>query len=138
MEEVERSAKLRLATRQLMGVRANIKRLQVKEKALKAEMGELWGEITLRSETRVLDSRLTLTARRQTRSSYPYDIFSADLGDYVWDMGIEEALEMVTERKISKKQVDALIKAGKLSGEVRKLLEVTSRYVVWVVEEDVK
>ena len=122
--------KLQLLGRQLMGVRMAKKRLEAREKAIKKQLAELWGAIELRSETRICGN-IRLTARRQARTSYDYDEFSR----YLSLLGKELALALVTESKISKKDVDALIKKGDLSAEVRELLRETSVYTIWVAEE---
>lgn len=130
MQAPTTTEKLQLLAKQLMGVRMAKKRLDTREKAIKRELASLWGTVELRSETRIVGS-IRLTARRQARSSYDYDEFSRYLGL----LGKEWALALVTESKVSKKEVDALIKKGELSAEVRELLRETSVYVVWVAEE---
>jgi len=130
MQASATTEKLQLLSRQLMGVRMAKKRLEAREKAIKRQLAELWGSVELRSETRICGT-IRLTARRQARTNYDYGEFSRYLGL----LGKEWALELVTESKISKKEVDALIKQGELSAEVRELLRETTSYVVWVAEE---
>lgn len=130
MQAPTAAEKLQLLAKQLMGVRMTKKRLDAREKAIKEQLASLWGSIELRSETRICGT-IRLTARRQARTSYDYDEFSK----YLSLLGKDWALEMVTESKISKKEVDGLIKNGELSAEVRELLRETTSYTVWVAEE---
>lgn len=130
MQAPTAAEKLQQLGQQLMGVRTTKKRLEAREKAIKGQLANLWGSIELRSETRICGN-IRLTARRQARTSYDFDEFSK----YLSLLGKEWALELVTESKISKKEVDALIKQGDLSAEVRELLKETSVYTVWVCEE---
>lgn len=129
MQAPTTTEKLQLLAKQLMGVRMAKKRLEAREKAIKKGLAGLWGSIELRSETRICGT-IRLTARRQARTSYDYDEFSK----YLSLLGKEWVLELVTESKVSKKEVDALIKQGDLSAEVRELLRETTSYTVWVVE----
>lgn len=130
MQASTTTEKLQQLGRQLTGVRTAKKRLETREKAIKKQLASLWGSIELRSETRICGN-IRLTARRQTRTSYDFDEFSK----YLSLLGKDWALEMVTESKISKKEVNALIKQGDLSAEVRELLKETTSYTVWVVED---
>lgn len=130
MEEFEKTAKLQDLAQRLIAARKNKKVFEELEERIKKEMATLWGPITLSSETRVFGD-VNLTARRQTRTDYDYDEFSK----YLSLRGDDYILDLVEERTIDKKKVDAIVKQGDLPSAVKELLREVSSYVVWVAEE---